>query len=350
MPSSPPPSPPSRPVPPLPASTAADPPPPESDPTTPPPAIVVDPEAEIDASTLRFLAASFRALFLPWLVRLVLFTSAAKLVRFTAPYLLAALGWTFRHFGAALSWVVRASSRLALWAGLIATAVWILAGCVGAVAYVALRLRPEWRTFKRQQPVASYGLRCGAQYGTAWVMFRLVLRLSARWCTRLIGVVALALEAWSFTQRRRGPATSRTRTKEPVPVAVPLRSRDDAAAAASDSRSTEPRAQYQAGGPAFFAAHQESASTNAPSSSSSPSHPIHPADSDPSIPNQDGDDDDGGATADGDLAEKWARRVREEMLRESLLAQGKKRTTTTASTSQQQQQSHESVSEDVDLT
>ncbi|POY72852.1 hypothetical protein BMF94_4107 [Rhodotorula taiwanensis] len=343
MPSSPPPSPPSRPVPPPPASTAADPPPPESDPTTPPPAIVVDPEAEIDASTLRFLAASFRALFLPWLVRLVLFTSAAKLVRFTAPYLLAALGWTFRHFGAALSWVVRASSRLALWAGLIATAVWILAGCVGAVAYVALRLRPEWRTFKRQQPVASYGLRCGAQYGTAWVMFRLVLRLSARWCTRLIGVVALALEAWSFTQRRRGPATSRTRTKEPVPVAVPLRSRDDAAAAASDSRSTETRAQDQAGEPAFFAAHQGSASTNAPYSS------LPPANSDPSIPGQDGDDDDE-ATADGDLAEKWARRVREEMLRESLLAQGKKRATTTASASQQQQQSHGSVSEDIDST
>ncbi|GAA5992943.1 hypothetical protein JCM10908_000760 [Rhodotorula pacifica] len=288
MPSS---EPPTRPVP-VPPSSAND---PDTDPSPQPaPGIAtpVDAEAEIDASTLRFLSSSFRALFLPWLFRLCVFTACAKLVRFSSRYLFRCVGWLFAHFWTALGWLVRVLAWIALWGGLVATTVWCLAGLGGAAVYWGLKARPRWNRYKLEKPMRAQGAKRIAAYSTVWTVARFVLRFRATWATRLSFLIILGVEAYAFLQQRQRRPVFLTSSSVPPPRPAP-----------SDAP---------------------------PSTAASPAEPVPPrtsstTEADPgSIPKEGG----AGAkndNADEDLAERWARQVREEMLRESLLRQGKRK-------------------------
>ncbi|GAA5866100.1 hypothetical protein JCM3774_000028 [Rhodotorula dairenensis] len=278
-------TPPTRPVPVPPSDDAPE-------PTPQGAATPVDAEAEIDASTLRFLSSSFRALFLPWLFRLAVFTAGAKLVRFSSRYLFAAVRFGMAYLWTALGWLVGVLARIALWAGLVATALWCLAGFLGFGAYWLLRARPHWNRYKHKRPVrARYAKRAGA-YSLVWAAVRFILLRGRTWVTRLSIVVILAVEAYTFVQQRSPPPAH----------AVP-------ATATTTTSSSPPPA-------------------SAASASSSTRSPPPPPAAETSVVDSEED------AADEDLADRWARQVREEMLRESLLAQGKKRshpaTTSTA--------------------
>lgn len=257
------------------------PPPPSSDPESEPPpnvnlgiATPVDAEAEIDASTLRFLSSSFRALFLPWLFRLAVFTACAKLVRFSSPYLFSTLRYLASYLWTALAWLVAALAWLALWGGLVATAAWCLAGLVGFGVYWLLRARPSWNRYKLERPTRARYAKRAAVYAVAWSLLRFVLRWR-NWATRISLLVILGVEAHALLVHSRPTATA---------AVVPT----------------------------------------APSPSSPPAPPPPPTTDRPTGQNQDAEVD-SDAGADDDLAERWARQVREEMLRESLLAQGKRK-------------------------
>ncbi|KWU41670.1 hypothetical protein RHOSPDRAFT_36771 [Rhodotorula sp. JG-1b] len=269
MPSSAPSTPPTRPVP-IPSSD------PESE---PPPnvnlgiATPVDAEAEIDASTLRFLSSSFRALFLPWLFRLAVFTACAKLVRFSSPCLFTTLRYLASYLWTALAWLVAILAWLALWAGLIATAGWCLAGLVGFGVYWLLRARPTWNRYKLERPTRARYAKRAAAYAIAWSLLRFGLRWR-NWATRISLLVVLGVEARALLVRS-GPTVE-------AAAAIPTAS-----------------------------------------SFSSPSSPPPPPPTATQPKDHDQDADGDGDT--DDLAERWARQVREEMLRESLLAQGKRK-------------------------
>lgn len=268
-------SPPSRPVPPAPPAADEDGQDPQAEAPPPPPigTTPVDAEAEIDASTLRFLASAAHTLYLPWLFRLLVFTSLAKLTRFAGPFCFRWTATGFRYLWTALQFLtVRVVAKCALWLGLAATALWILAGLVGLAAYGALRLRPRWTTFQSERPVAAYVAVRLAAYSTAYISGRFILRIRSTWIpARAFLVIALGIEAWSFL---------RTRTARPFPV---LTSSTSAAKPAPPAADATPPA----------ATATEVAPTENPSD------------------------------ADEAQAERWARQVREEMLRESLLRQGK---------------------------
>ncbi|GAA5860949.1 hypothetical protein JCM8547_003898 [Rhodosporidiobolus lusitaniae] len=256
-------SPPSRAVPPTPAHPA----PPSS--STPPPDPLANPfltvEETIDASTLSYLSSSFRSPFLPWLFRLVVFTSCSKLVRFFHPYFFHGARVIVSWLWWALEALVRWASFVALWGGLIAVAGWLVVGLAGGAVYGWLRAKPYWRGFARERPKAAGRVRKMGGYAVGWVVARKVL---GRWGGRIVLVVGLGLEGWRFLQRPQAAQTA------------PLSS-------SSTSSATPASAQAQVAG--------------APAPAPAPAE-----------------------GADDEELERWARKVKEEMLRDSLLRAGRK--------------------------
>ncbi|GAA5896368.1 hypothetical protein JCM5296_002713 [Sporobolomyces johnsonii] len=237
-PSSSPPSPPSRPVP------------------LPPPLAPLDDaslESTIDSSTLRFLSSSLSSTFLPWLFRLVVFTACAKLVRFASPSLFRATRWTAGKLFGALECTVKGAAWAGMWGGLAAVAVWVVGGVGIAVAYGVIRVKPAWRRARAEWPVASaVGVRAAA-YGLVGALVR---RFVARWVARVVVLLLLGREAWSFLCAREG---EQGRATGQTAAAVQAR----ASAAEGEQEATE------------------------------------------------------------EETERWARKVREEMLRDSLLRRGR---------------------------
>ncbi|BGP35087.1 hypothetical protein JCM10296v2_006917 [Rhodotorula toruloides] len=234
-------------------------------PTEPLPSV----DDEIDLSTLRFLSSSLRSLYLPWLFRLVVFTSLAKILRVIWPYLFRFVRYIFGHIWTALGWLVRVLAWTAMWGGLIATVVWLLAGVGGAIAYAGLRAKPRWRAFARDKPLAAQTAKKVAGYGLLWLALRKVLWT---WTIKAVVVLCAGWEAYALYDRR----TAASRLSSCVPASA-------------------------------------ATSSAAPASSTS-AHP--PADdARPSTSPEDADDEE---------LERYARQIREEMLRHSLLRQGRK--------------------------
>ncbi|BGP03185.1 hypothetical protein RTBOTA2_005980 [Rhodotorula toruloides] len=261
--------PPSRPAPPSPDAAATD----SPTNTTPPLLNPIDPlpsvDDEIDLSTLRFLSSSLRSLYLPWLFRLVVFTSVAKILRVVWPYLFRFVRYIFGHIWTAVGWLVRVLAWTAMWVGLIATVVWLLAGIGGAIAYAGLRAKPRWRAFARDKPLAAQTAKKVAGYGLLWLVLRKVLWT---WAVKAAVVVCAGWEAYALYDRR----ASASRLSPSVPA---------------------------------------SASTSSAAPASSTSAHLSTDDARPSTSPEDADDEE---------LERYARQIREEMLRDSLLRQGRK--------------------------
>jgi hypothetical protein len=228
-----------------------------------------DVDSLIDASTLSYLRTSLLTLFAPWLFKLIVFTSVAKLVRFFSPYLFTAIRWTVGWAWWAVEGAAKLSAWGAMWGGLVATALWLAGGAFVVVAYGAILLKPRWRAFEARSPGQASGVKKAVGYGAGWV---LVKKLLGKWLGRVFVVAVLGWEAYSYSQRSRSvkiPSSSSTRP--PRPSATPAPS---------------------------------SAATTTPPSSAVP--------------------EDGADSATDAEAERWARQVKEEMLKNSLLRAGRK--------------------------
>ncbi|GAA6001610.1 uncharacterized protein JCM10292_004954 [Rhodotorula paludigena] len=269
-------SPPTRPVPvpPEPAEEAQTPPAP-SEPLT-------SVDDEIDQSTLRFLSSSFRSLFLPYLFRLVVFTACAKLVRVFSPALLRFVARVVSLAWRALSALVRFAAWAGMYLGLVATALWLLAGAGAALVYAYLRLRPRYRVWATEHPRRARAATKAGVYGAGWGAARLAL---GAWAGRFCLTLLVAYEVWAFFGQRVPTTTAGSRAdRERVAAhpsaaaASPSAGGDDAPSSAFDDESEPPRAE-----------------TAEP-----------------------------GTEVDDDELERWARNAREEMLRDSLLRQRKK--------------------------
>ncbi|GAA6053249.1 hypothetical protein JCM3770_002677 [Rhodotorula araucariae] len=223
---------------------------------------------EIDRSTLRFISASLRDPYLPWLVRLALLTLAAKLVRVCSPALfrlvarLASYSWT------ALAALIRFAAWSATWVGLVALVVWVLIGIAAAAVYVALSLRPQYRAWARPRPLQAAVAQKAAVYGAAAILARRVL---GAWLAQAVLLAFAAREAWAFFHRGVPPA--------PAPAGV----------------DTAPPPVH-------------------PPDVGSPDDPVSPA----------GTSDESADAVDDAELERWARQAKEELLRDSLLRQGRK--------------------------
>ncbi|GAA5899517.1 hypothetical protein JCM6882_001138 [Rhodosporidiobolus microsporus] len=270
-PSASPPSPPSRAVP-LPPS----PPPPQPSATPAPPLSIDD---QIDLSTLSYLSSTLSlrplGLYPHWLFRLTVFTSISFLTRRLSPYLFTFLRWTVSRLWSLVELLVRVAAFLALWAGLIGTVVWLAAGAGMLVVYVALRARPRWRAFARERPAAARGVKKLGGYGGAWVLVR---RVFGAWGGKAVVVGVLGWEAWGLVG---GGAQGKKASTAPIPSAP-------------------------------------SPSSAPPADSSPPPSQHPPAGED--LPPPAADD----VEANDEELERWARQVKEEMLRDSLLRAGRK--------------------------
>ncbi|GAA5856957.1 hypothetical protein JCM9279_005031 [Rhodotorula babjevae] len=266
-------SPPDRPVPPAPAPAPA----PSTAPSTsaPPPSSVDD---EVDLSTLRFLRTSFRTPYLPYLVRIALFTLAAKLVRVLAPPLLRFVARLSSWLWTALTAVVRFAAWSGMWLGLAALALWLVVGAGGAVVYVALSLKPRVRAWARARPGQARLAQKAVTYGGAWAVAR---RALGAWAGKAVIVVYAGWEASTFFGggRRAVP-----------PVAV-----EPVAATSSASRSPDANSIERDRGAGSAAE-------------------AHGADE--AVAGEEGVDD--------EELERWARQAKESLLRDSLLRQGRK--------------------------
>ncbi|GAA6018338.1 hypothetical protein JCM10207_000810 [Rhodosporidiobolus poonsookiae] len=286
---SPPPSPPSRPVPPPPSSTEQQAPP---DPSTQLLGAPLDLESEIDSSTLSYLSSSLRNPWLPWLFRLVVFTSGAYIVRFLLPYCLTAIRWSISRLWRLIELALRLTLWMAVYGGALATALWVLAGVGMLVAYGGLRAKPRWKRFARESPVVASAVKKAAGWGGAW---RLARRWIGGWAGKAVLACALALEGYAFLRR------------SPI-VAVPSPSRPSSSAAADPLSDSTPGA--MPGATSTF---------------------------------------DADAIDDEEL-ERLARKVREGMLRDSLLSAGRRgaseRTASQARTKVEEEQAGDAESEE----
>lgn len=264
----------SRPVPPAPTATA----PPPGPTSQQPPAPSVD--DEVDLSTLRFLRTSLRTPYLPWLLRLSLFTLAAKLVRVLAPPLLRFVARLTAWTWAALTAVVRFAAWASMWSGVVALAAWLLVGLGAAAVYVALSAKPHVRRWARERPAQATLARKAAVGAAAWGGVRWVAGKSAG---KAVVVGYAGWEAWAFAARGNKGQGARAATAEPV-VAV--------------SSSSSPEEDQPAGN---AAAQRSSRDAARPPS---------------------GDDVD--VDVDDAELERWARQAKEALLRDSLLRQGRK--------------------------
>ncbi|GAA5940663.1 hypothetical protein JCM3775_004755 [Rhodotorula graminis] len=268
-------SPPDRPVPPAPAP-APEPPPAPPTASTPPSSV----DDEVDLSTLRFLRTSLRTPYLPYLVRISLFTLAAKLVRVLAPPLLRFIARLSSWAWTALTAVVRFAAWSGMWLGLAALALWLLVGAGGALVYVALSLKPRVRAWARASPGQARLAQKAVTYGGAWVVAR---RALGAWAGKVVVALYAAWEAWAFFGGGR-------RVVPPVAVAV-----EQVGVGSSASRSPEVKSsEREHGGGAGVAA--------------------------------DGAGQEGAAEegVDDEELERWARQAKESLLRDSLLRQGRK--------------------------
>ncbi|GAA5900717.1 hypothetical protein JCM8208_004593 [Rhodotorula glutinis] len=264
-------SPPDRHVPPAPAPAPVPPPAPSTSPTRP--SSVDD---EVDLSTLRFLRTSLRTPYLPYLLRISLFTLAAKLVRVLAPPLLRFIVRLSSWAWTALTAIVRFAAWSGMWLGLAALTLWLLVGAGGALVYVTLSLKPRARAWARASPGQARLAQKAVTYGGAWALARKAL---GAWAGKLVVVAYAGWEAWSFFAGGR-------RAVPPV------------AAEAVDS----------------------SASRSSEAGSSEREHDMGPGaavrgkDEEPAV-----DED-----VDDEELERWARQAKESLLRDSLLRQGRK--------------------------
>ncbi|GAA5840546.1 hypothetical protein JCM11251_007612 [Rhodosporidiobolus azoricus] len=272
-----PPSPPSRPVP-LP--------PDPSTPTSVPPLLSAAPplsvEDQIDLSTLSYLSSllSLRrplSLYPLWLFRLVVFTSCAYLTRRLSPYLFTALRWTVSWLWWFVEGLVKVVAFLAVWAGVISTAIWLAAGAAMILAYAVLSARPAWRRFAADRPGRALLVKKVGGYGAGWWIVRKVL---GRWVAKIVLVGLLGWEAWTFVRTFEADEKA---TFAPVPFA-------SSTGPPSSSPASNATPLFQ---------------------SSSPSDPAPPT---PASPPEEASDED---------LERWARQVKEEMLRDSLRRAGR---------------------------
>lgn len=234
--------------------------PPASPPPLPPtealpndPAEFITPEIEsdIDESTLRWLTGTLRHTFLPYLGYIIAFTSFAKLTRFFSPYLFRATRWTADWGFWGFEKLVKFLAWAAMWVGMFAGVVWVLAGIGLGVTWLAIKAKPRWRRAVQERPVLTKVATRVVLYGVGWRITRRVLGV---WIGK--GVVVLSL-AWEASRLLR-----------------------------STSITSEPKSR-------------------------------------PKAPTGTSDDKEERAKGGDEQAEQWARKVREEMLRDSLLRRGK---------------------------
>ncbi|GAA5969392.1 hypothetical protein JCM3765_000453 [Sporobolomyces pararoseus] len=213
-----------------------------------------DLENDIDLSTLRFLTGTLRHTFAPYLGWIVVFTSFAKLTRFSSPYLFRATRWTadwgFYGFEKLIQFLAWGS----MWLGMVAAVVWILGGIGLGVAWLAIKMKPVWRKSVQQRPVLT---KFAARVVVEMVVWRITRRWIAIWIGKVVLVTAVGLEGYNLLQT-----------------------------ASSQKR---------------------------PTTNSIPSDPV------PSTSDKEADEE----SDSGETAEQWARKVREEMLRDSLLRRGR---------------------------
>jgi hypothetical protein len=251
---------------------------------------VLTPELEddIDLSTLRWITGTLRHTFLPYLGWIIAFVSFSKLTRFFSPYLFRATRWTADWGFWVIEKVIKFLAWSCMWLGMAAAVVWLLLGLVLGLVWVAIKAKPV--------------LRRSLVDKTIWkdlavkVVFSLICWGTARWIFgKRIGnwiVVAIAgLLAWGMIVDER-PKSSST------------------------PKSTIP-------------------------SQPNPPHAAH-VESDGKAEEEDHDDE------DYERAERWARSVRQEMLRDSLLRRGKSNGTTGKSDEDEADLGNRSVADEVD--
>jgi len=152
----------------------------------------------------------------------------------------------------------------------VATGVWLAGGLVGSVAYGAILGRPRWRIFAAERPEVAKGVKKVVGYGAAWMA---VKKLLGGFVGKVFVIAMLGWEAYTFYSRQQ---------RRSAPVKAP----------SSPQPTRSPR--------------------SASSTSATPASP-------PTAVADDTADEAGGAEA-----ERWARQVKEEMLKNSLLRAGRK--------------------------
>lgn len=231
-------------------------------------------------STLRFLRTSLRTPYLPYLVRIALFTLAAKLVRALAPPLLRFVARLSSWLWTAFTAVVRFAAWSGMWLGLAALALWLVVGAGGALIYVALSLKPRARAWANARPGQARLAQKAVTYGGAWLVAR---RALGAWAGKVVVVVYAGWEAWAFFGGSGG-------RRAVPPVAV-----EPVTASSSAARSTEAESGEREEGVGVGAGAHDAAGSGAA---------------------EEGVDD--------EELERWARQAKESLLRDSLLRQGRK--------------------------
>ncbi|GAA6063880.1 hypothetical protein JCM10212_005872 [Sporobolomyces blumeae] len=259
-------------------------------------------EHDIDASTLRWISGTLRHTFLPYLVYLSLFLLGSKLVRRSTPFVFRST----RVVGRWTLWVgekaTRSISNVAVWVGFVAIGVWILAGFVLALSWTLLRLKPRWTRLRANHPIRTKVVVRVVGNLTWWTMSKVVSRWTRPWLAKLVVVEIVVREAWSFVKSRDQVKSPRKSTGR-VRTTSSLRSQADVDERDNLDRPTD----------------DETVSSRRPRTSTQ--QELSASDGRGKIEEEDerGRSEEG----DGEEAERWARRVREEMLRESLLRRGK---------------------------
>ncbi|GAA5988964.1 hypothetical protein JCM11641_001257 [Rhodosporidiobolus odoratus] len=219
-----------------------------------------------DLTTLSYISSSLRTTFPFWLGRLGLITSLAYFTKRSLPTLLRLVAWSVSKLWTAIGWTLKAAVWVVFWAGFVATAGWLAVGVIACVAYMVIRARPRWRTVKAKDPVrVIWGLRI-AGCVIAW--------RCSKWLGRISVAFVLGAEARSYLERQQ---------RQRPPASTPTSSSPFAASACTRASSV-----------------QTSPSSAPPSEEAS----------------REGQEPEAGDDLD---LERWARRAREEMLRESLL-------------------------------
>ncbi|GAA6018695.1 hypothetical protein JCM11491_001266 [Sporobolomyces phaffii] len=220
-------------------------------------------EDDIDLSTLRWITGSLRHTWLPYLGWAIAFVSFAKLLRFASPYLFRATRWTADWACWAVEKLVQFLAWSCMWLGIVAVVLWLVLGAVLGLAWLGLKAKPVMR----RNVVGSSSLK---RYGAQAVVGVIVWILGRRLLGAKIGnTLLIVFGGWQgWTKYRQTVPASRAKTTTPSQPEPPRGASDD------------PKG-------------------------------------------DDGETEDPEDAEDQEKAEQWARAVRQEMLRDSLLRRGK---------------------------
>ncbi|GAA5911960.1 uncharacterized protein JCM6883_000745 [Sporobolomyces salmoneus] len=169
-----------------------------------------DLEDDIDLSTLRFISSTLRETWIPYLGWIIVFTSFAKLTRFSSPFVFRATRWTadwgFWGFEKLLQFLAWSS----MWLGMLAAVIWILGGIGMLTTWAAIKAKPRWRKALEERPALTKFV---ARATVEFVCWRLARRWLWRWIGKGVLAVSLGWEAFALLQA----TTSREERKSPRP-------------------------------------------------------------------------------------------------------------------------------------